>query len=130
MTTTMEQAPGIHFNQNQGVPQGGPFSPLLFNLNIKDLMNDLPDKADPSLYIDDLLVLCPPEEASRIIYKIQKQAASMGMEINYGEGKTEIINPTRETFDTRGIREVNQYEYLGVTIKKTSTGKYDSTFAH
>jgi len=55
----------------------------------------------------------------------------MDMEINYGEGKTEIINPTPyEIGSTAGIRQVDRYEYLGVTIRKTARGGYDSTFAH
>lgn len=53
----------------------------------------------------------------------------MGMKINYGPGKTELINPTREPILTE-IREVQSYEYLGVTIKLNKNGKYDATFAH
>jgi len=106
MTTSLEQAPGVFFQQQQGVPQGGPFSPLLFNLNINDMMKNIPPEVTPSLYVDDLMVLTPPAIASSIIAKIKRDANEMGMEINYGHGKTEIINPTGHDIETHGIREV------------------------
>jgi len=119
----------VIFRQHQGVPQGGPFSPLLFELNINDLMTKLPIEAEASLFVDDLLVLTPYDKAQQIIRMIETESAIMGMEINYGPGKTELINPTQIPLNTK-IREVDQYEYLGVTIKKTRGGNYDTTFAH
>lgn len=60
---------------------------------------------------------------------MERFASNNGMEINYKPGKTELINPTNEPIYSK-VRSVEEYEYLGVTIRLGSKGKLDSTYAH
>jgi len=89
----------------------------------------LEDDIIPHLYVDDLMVLCRPDQVNRVVFDVERFARDNQMELNYGKGKTELINPTKETIYC-DVRSVDEYEYLGVTIRVGRGGKLEATFAH
>ena len=64
-----------------------------------------------------------------MIYQVKRYAKENEITINYGEEKTEMINPITALIESE-IRQVESYEYLGVTLRVGYKGKIDSTYAH
>lgn len=74
----MRECPGMTFRQNQGVRQGGPMSPLLFNLAISDLMTSRPSSAEPNLFMDDLAIAMDVDDVGQVITKVELEVQTLG----------------------------------------------------
>ena len=58
-------------NLQNGVPQGGVLSPTLFLIFINDIQKQISKKVYPSLYADDLALLCTEEELGTAKIRLQ-----------------------------------------------------------
>jgi Reverse transcriptase (RNA-dependent DNA polymerase)/Endonuclease-reverse transcriptase len=124
--------------QSNGVLQGGPSSPLLYNLLTHDVINIIAGMIDEdpdifiSIYADDIAILCKDlEKLQKLMDKLVEWAALNGLKIN--ASKTKILkfkfaaagrpklNPPSEDIFCNGekLEYVNSYKYLGVTFQQS-----------
>ena len=124
----------------QGVHQGSVLSPLLFNIFINDIGDDLftddapilhDSRVSHLLYADDLVLLSTSEIGlQRNIDRVNKFCENWGLAINIDKSKIMVFSKngcdTRDKFrfNLKGdeIEYVNQYKYLGVNF--SNTGKF------
>lgn len=78
MTTELKECPGVVFKQHQGVRQGGPISPLLFNLTISNILLQRPASAIPNLFMDDLAIAVDINEVHQTITKVRRSVTDLG----------------------------------------------------
>ena len=127
-------------NITKGVHQGNVLSPLLFNIFINDLSDDIIDLKAPILcdtrishllYADDLLLLSISEsELQQNINQVNEFCSRWGLSINPDKSKIMIFtkngqvkkNGFKFLVGDRHLECVNQYKYLGVTV--SSSGKF------
>jgi Reverse transcriptase (RNA-dependent DNA polymerase)/Endonuclease-reverse transcriptase len=124
--------------QSNGVLQGGPSSPLLYNLLTHDVINILTEMIEDdsdvflSIYADDIAILCNNlEKLQRLMNKLTEWATLNGLKIN--ASKTKILklkyaaagrpklNPPPEDIFCNGdkLEFVDSYKYLGVTFQQS-----------
>ena len=127
-------------NITKGVHQGNVLSPLLFNIFINDLNDDIIDLKAPILcdtrishllYADDLLLLSTSEsELQQNINQVNEFCSRWGLSINPDKSKIMIFtkngqvkkNGFKFLVGDKHLECVNQYKYLGVTV--SSSGKF------
>ena len=69
-----------YYDQEQGVPQGGVLSTILFSIKINDIVKCLGNLTDCSLYVDDFCI-CYRSKAWQLqhnLYEIENWATSNG----------------------------------------------------
>lgn len=88
---------------SKGVPQGGVLSPLLFNIYIRKIAEEIPEKVNVSQFADDLAIFCTDDSTdtcSELIQtatnKIQENLEIIGLQLN--DVKTKMIH-----FNNRNI---------------------------
>lgn len=91
----------------QGTPQGGVISPLLANIYLNDLDQELlATDAKPTRYADDLVILCrSQEEADIILSRVREWMSENGLELH--PTKTKIVNMGKPG---------NSFDFLGYTF--------------
>lgn len=101
MTTEGEWTP------EQGTPQGGVISPLLANIYLNDLDQELlGTEAKPTRYADDLVILCRSQnEAECILARIREWMTENGLE----------LHPTKTRIVDMG-KPGNSFDFLGYTF--------------
>jgi RNA-directed DNA polymerase len=101
MTTEGEWTP------EQGTPQGGVISPLLANIYLNDLDQELlGTEAKPTRYADDLVILCRSQnEAECILARVREWMTENGLE----------LHPTKTCIVNMG-KPGNSFDFLGYTF--------------
>ena len=118
----------------KGVHQGNVLSPLLFNIFINDIGDDLTENAVPVLhtskishllYADDLLLLSTTEDGlQHNIDRVTSFCKKWGLSINTDKTKVMVFSKSGKANEKYGkftigqtlLENVDQYKYLGVDI--------------
>ena len=123
-------------NLQNGVPQGGILSPTLFLIFINDIQRQISKRVYPSLYADDLALLCTEEELGIAKIRLQttlngisKWASDWGLSVD--KTKTTYTAFTLSTkkcnvkLETNGwsLQKDDNPTYLGVTFDTRLTWK-------
>ncbi|MCU7801324.1 MAG: hypothetical protein KZQ70_14625 [gamma proteobacterium symbiont of Lucinoma myriamae] len=124
----------------KGVHQGNVLSPLLFNVFINDVGDEMMNthapilhesKSSHLLYADDLLLLSTTENGlQHNIDKINEFCNKWGLSINADKSKIMIFTKNgrvakeryRFTIGQNCLEHVNEYKYLGINI--SASGKF------
>ena len=125
------------FPCKQGVRQGDPLSPILFNIFINDIFKKLKDaQCDPVTlngedhinalaYADDIVLLSTSSEGlQKALDTIQLYCTKWGLKINNTKTKTIIFSRGNKriskTFSLNGdeLENAKEYKYLGILIHK------------
>ena len=104
---------------NRGVLQGSIISPMLFNLYIDDLIEDLSNRCFEVLaYADDLAIICRNRaELVDAMSALEEWSASNGIGINKAKSGILILkNPGRYEAEIGGYPVKKTYKYLGVKL--------------
>ncbi len=127
-----------YFEMNIGVRQGDSLSPLLFNIFINDLANDLEQNNTTSahlgslkigflLYADDLILLSESAEGLQDqIDRVNAYCKTWALQINKNKSKIMIFNKRSTDMlhfhvDNESLEIVKEYKYLGVLITKSGS---------
>ena len=121
-----------------GTPQGGVLSPLLFNVLINRILKlKLPKGVEIYSYADDLILLCNEKKQEELLNEaldmVHKETKNSGLKINIAktkamefslagrEDKKELRVPRWKSFYIGQIRieNVAEYKYLGVILTRT-----------
>ena len=106
-------------NVNNGVLQGSLISPMLFDLYINDLINELDKNSFEVLaYADDLCVLCDGRnQLNNVIKIIDKWSKLNGINVNKNKSGIMILkNDIKEKDNIDGYPIIREYKYLGILI--------------
>jgi len=113
-------------NITTGVPQGSILSPILFNIMVSDIPNDI--NVTTSEYADDITIYSVSNDihlATRntqtMIDKIEDWCSKWGLKINYNKTKAMLFTQKRVTSDglrigNFDIEFVQQHKFLGMTL--------------
>ena len=108
-----------NINVNNGVLQGSLISPMLFDLYINDLINELDNNSfDVLAYADDLCVLCDGKNQLMNVLKIIDKWTELN-DIKVNKSKSGIMilkNNIEENDNIDGYPIINEYKYLGIII--------------
>ena len=129
----------------RGLRQGCSLSPMLFALYIMDIGEDIVDSQEGImigdvfvsglLFADDIVLISRTTDGLKRLFKTVKQRCDqLLLDINTGEGKTEVVSPTDQIWDIfsedvveLSLRQVVEYSYLGLetsaSILRTTIAK-------
>ena len=83
----------------QGVPQGGPLSPLLANILLDRLDHELEARGHKFVrYADDFIILCSSPRAGRRIMKNVKKFLHDKLKLVVNEAKSQIVKLSAATY--------------------------------
>lgn len=87
-----------------GCPQGAVISPLLSNIYLNPLDQEMAEEGHEMVrYADDFVILCrSPEEANRALAKVQEWTATAGLTVH--PTKTRVVNAKEMSFEFLGYR--------------------------
>ena len=108
-----------NINVNNGVLQGSIISPILFDLYINDLINELDKNSfDVLAYADDLCILCEGRnQLNNVINIIDKWSELNDIKINKNKSGIMILkNDIKEGDNIKGYPIIKEYKYLGILI--------------
>jgi len=125
---------GLEWKIGNGVRQGGILSPLLFNLYINDLLNDITKlnvgcklihmSCNIFCYADDIALLCP--SANGLQYLIDKvEGLVRNLCLNLNSSKSAYMVFTNRKLNTsircagNVLNRVNEFKYLGCIFTST-----------
>ena len=86
-----------------GLPQGSCLSPLLFNIFIDNLFDDVPQPIHYSLYADDAALWCTDADCARSVSRLQASISKLCRELVPDERTTVLY---REVY-SHGIQSPN-----------------------
>ena len=124
-----------NFIQEMGVPQGSIISPTLFNLKINSINKCFLQNFDPSLYVNDFLILYSPKNLNSIQTKLQLCLQNLKVWCNensfkFSTSKTVCVHFTKSRklhpdpelyLNGHKIPIVNQVKFLGVILDRKLT---------
>ena len=117
--------------QTNGVLQGDPLSPLLFNIATYDVVKMIRQETEDVkiyIYADDMVIGSNSRtNLQRATYQLERWAQENKMEINVGKTvKMTFRNGGREAAEdkvylgTEPLMTVNSFKYLGMTLQTTA----------
>lgn len=117
--------------QTNGVLQGDPISPLLFNIATADITDIIKNSPTASLilYADDMALGCSDkEELQKTLHELEKWTEENGFSINlrktvhmtFRKGGRASIKDSL-TLNNEPLEKVNKFKYLGITLQTKAT---------
>ena len=122
-----------YFAYEKGVQQGNPLSPLLFNLFINDIFEELKNDSQITLdnqnmihalmYADDLIIMATsPEELQKSLDKLSLYCEKWKLNVNIK--KTKIMTFSKGTnvknhpfkINNKVVEHTKEYKYLGIHV--------------
>ncbi|NLM06137.1 MAG: hypothetical protein GX219_04360 [Tissierellia bacterium] len=98
---------GIKVNSDQGVPQGGPLSPLLANITLNEADKEFEEWGYKFVrYADDILIFAKNRKAAERYYQRAKKFLEKELRLKVNEEKS-------------SIQRLNQTKYLGYGFYKS-----------
>lgn len=92
MTAGVILPEGIYEETPQGVPQGGPLSPLMANILLNELDHQLEARGHSFVrYADDFIILCGSLRAGRRIMKKVKAFLEAKLKLVVNEAKSQVV---------------------------------------
>ncbi len=127
------------FQCKQGVRQGDPLSPTLFNIFINDIFTELENgNCDPVTlnntdffsalaYADDIVLLSKSKEGlQKALDIVEKYCEKWRLKINHSKTKSMVFSKGNQiikaefTINGIALENVKEFKYLGITIHKKS----------
>ena len=112
-----------HFYLKNGVHQGSPISPALFNVYMEDVMAEVTKRCTFSfwykLYADDLVMTVSHQYLEILLATLHEISCEYDLKVNPKKCAILAIkkhNKIREDMDLKGIPVATEYCYLGVNI--------------
>jgi len=108
---------------NRGTPQGGVISPLLANIVLNRLDQELSTKGYKFVrYADDFVILCKSKQQAIEALELAKSILEVQMELELSQEKTKIVH-IKDGFDFLGFH----FTHKGITIRDKSLEKFRET---
>lgn len=96
---------GITFSSTQGMPQGGPLSPLLSNILLDSLDKELENRGHPFVrYADDFIILVKSERAGHRVLSSITRFLEKRLKLKVNIEKSQVV-------------KTSQCQFLGFTFK-------------
>ena len=90
---------GVEVISEEGVPQGGPLSPLLSNIMLNELDKELEKRGHKFVrYADDCNIYVKSERAGKRVYESIKQLLETKLKLKVNESKSAVDKPERRKF--------------------------------
>jgi len=90
---------GVEVISEDGVPQGGPLSPLLSNIMLDELDKELEKRGHKFVrYADDCNVYVKSKRAGQRVYESIKQYLEGKLKLKVNEGKSAVAKPSKRKF--------------------------------
>lgn len=90
---------GAFEDTTQGVPQGGPLSPLLANILLDELDHELEARGHSfARYADDFVILCTSPRAGRRILESVRRFLQTRLKLIVNEAKSQVVKLSRAAF--------------------------------
>ena len=114
--------------QTNGVLQGNPISPVLFNIMTADITDITRDSSTSLImYADDMVLgSANKEELQQTLYKLEKWATANSLKINHQKTKQMTFRKGGRTSEKdkltllgKPLEVVPQFTYLGITLQTT-----------
>jgi len=109
----------------QGTPQGGVISPLLANIYLHEIDEQITKIKGVRLvrYADDMVILCKTREKAEETMK-QVEAILTGLKLQLNKTKTSIVNVNKESFEFLGFKLKMRNGKLLITPRQKSIQKF------
>lgn len=90
---------GLQSPRREGMPQGGPLSPLLSNILLTDLDRELEARGHRFVrYADDVVIYVRSERAGQRVLKSVQQFVHSKLKLKVNETKSAVARPSNRTF--------------------------------
>ena len=95
------------FDQKYGVVQGGVISPILFNIAIDSLIEDIPQNVSTAIYADDCTIWAQGRHITQVFRKVQTALSRIG---TWSEQNGFIFSPSKTSavLFRRGLKRVDR----------------------
>lgn len=108
----------------KGIPQGLSISNILANIYLADLDATMQSKSILYLrYVDDILVICPVAEITKVMEHLRFRMARLGLTLNDDKTETGLLD--RDSFDFLGYKVACG----AVSVRQTSIDRLIHSFA-
>ena len=115
-----------------GLPQGSCLSPLLFNIFINDLFDNIPQHISYSLFADDSAIWCSDKNLDESIFRLQTALGKLeqwsrvnGLQFSAEKSAASIFSRSTRIQTDRRLRIynntipfVNKFKFLGVVLDR------------